>query len=476
MEPRIVRIVSDDFVTLAVWVGASHGNSLDAPEPIHVSSTMAKNAGTSGRMGRRIALIGVLVSAIFPGLSAAEESKPGREEIVNRLKASYAKLEGYVAIYQFKVPSKTAEITLAMDAGSGLSVLHLVGSKDGRRNETRLWSTREGRVYLDDGNSLKRMDAYMAGYQLFTEMNRLVEGPDENDGVSLFATLVPSVIVKESSLDLGLNMGKRNEPSWTKWIKGAPLKEADGRKATFSTAGHGDVSISLESGLVVHQSTEGEDGGVSLMEMKEVRLNPGAGPVAELTARWKTDGAETMDGAMAALGRQMMFQLMIDGIEKGDLKLADLREHLLDKRETMETFADGCVVEKKGSLAESGKWEKVANDASLRNAWTKVVPGGKKEDDLAFSAYLADAGNRRKLREQIVEELTAGENLDILWSNLTMEIFGKGDAGDAKLKTTNDDGVAAKKAIQKSLGRAYFSVIMDREITKYSNAREREAK
>ncbi len=416
-------------------------------------------------------LTGVLISFAVPGLSVAEDGTPDREEVVETLTTAYGKLEGYIATYHFQAPTKTAEITLAVDVASGLGVLDLVGTKDGQRNEIRQWSTRDGTVYLYDGNSLKRMDAYMAGYRFFKEINRLAEGPDAKKGVNIFPMIVPYAIITKSSLNFGVNMGMRNDPTWKEWIEGAPLKEADGATATFSTVSQGDLTLSLESGLVVRQSTAEDGGAESQLEIKSVRLNPGAGAVAQLTANWKTDGAESVDGAMVASGRKKFFQVMIDWVEKGEIKLADLQVYL-DDRQKMESFAEGCVVEKKGSLAESGKWEKVANDATLRRLWLNVVPAAEKDDDRAFTIYLADAGNRIKLRERALEEMLDGQELDILWSNLTIEVFGKGEMGDPKLKTTTVDGAAAKKAIEGSLGRAYFSAILDREITKYWERRQ----
>lgn len=297
---------------------------------------------------------GVLISIILPSIVTAEEGKPDREETVRTLTAAYGKLEGYIATYHFQAPTKTAEITLAMEVASGLGVLHLIGAKDGHRNELRQWSTRDGTVYFCDGNSLKRMDAHMAGYQLFKEINRLAEGPDGKDGVNIFPMMIPSAIIETSSLGCGLNMGMRNDPEWKEWIEGALLKGSEGTTVTFSTVSHGDLTLSLESGLVVRQSTAGDDGGEFLLEIKDVRLNPGTGAVAELTAAWKTDGAESMDGAMAASGRKMFFQAMIDGVEKGEIKLEDLQVYL-DNREKMEAFAEGCVEEKKD------RWQRVAN-------------------------------------------------------------------------------------------------------------------
>ena len=97
----------------------------------------------------------VVCSAVAIVGATAEQS---REDWLKELSVAYAKQESFIVTYTSQGEGRSLEVTIGMDQRAGLTLLHMIGKKDGQVHEVKQWNTPDDHFYLHAPAGLVRVD------------------------------------------------------------------------------------------------------------------------------------------------------------------------------------------------------------------------------------------------------------------------------------------------------------------------------
>lgn len=379
---------------------------------------------------------------------------------VAQLEASYAKLDGFLATYESHGKGKSLEVVLGLDETSGLAVLHMTATKDGQSVENRQWNTEDDKFHVQDskGNLIvvSGMREELSSYGDLQHSLSVIPDPSI---VPARIQFTPSFWMTKDSIFPAMNFISQDQPWWLELARKSTKQESGEKGVTFLTPDIGSLTLSAETGLPVRQSIASDDGEMRVLELKELKLNPGREAIAGISAGWKKTGAtEAPAGLMTRDLRWKIFQNVIDSVTDGKADLASLEKNIGSHRESLRHFADACITESPGTMAATADWESLLMPIkeNLKKAW-QAEAGNDSEE--AFEAYLANPEIRDKARETMVTSmLQVGGGR----KRMAEEIFGK-TAFDAK----GEAGEAARHLIEEAIARAYLEAMIDRKMKRY---------
>ena len=411
-----------------------------------------------------------LIFALTGMPAVAEETKPAPAETVARLSAAYAKLDGFTATYRAVGEGKTLECTLGLDEISRLAAFGTVAKKAGHEMTARQWNTPDDQLFMGGGDDLFVLKGMNEETKSFASLAKALTVQPEGFGNDGAVQLTPFILLEKTTFGNAVRWMPKDTPFWEPDVKDASIKESDEKSVTFLTAEYGLLTISRENGLLIRQSVTADDGEVRVLELKEVRLNPGKDVIQKISANWSVTGAkEKPVVAWMAPRRLVLFQAIIDFAEQGQADKGRLDELLEDQYEALRHFAKACINESEGTLASGAKWaELFANvKVAARDKWREEMPEADATDEKAFLAYRQKPEVFLDLRNSVVTGILGSENAPELVMD---EIFGRG--GWASLKVGNDLGVATKKSLVNALSRAYLEALVDLKMTKEWDQRD----
>lgn len=395
------------------------------------------------------------------GSAAGRGADPPAEDVLEELESAYGGLNGFVARYGSEGENKILEVTLGLDVGSGVTVLHLVAERDGQKHVARQWSTPEGQLFMGSEGGLVVMDLTGQGLDLIPEWMALLN-EDESEA-ALAPQMVPSVILEKTTVGAAIGWGSKRKPSWSEWVEGASVKNADEQTVTVATAEHGDLSISRETGLLVRQSMTGAEGEARVLELREVRIDPGPEAVAQVFSTWRTEGAQPVPSdSIAELFRFALFQGMVRAVDQGEMAATGLERRLAQGGELLESLAEACLKTGDGSVYAVIDWDKVLDKRSVHVRDDEEVQRG---DEELIDAFLSSPEGRKKFRDARVVAAARGKDIDKSWLRISKEVFGSANGGNPELTARSEDGKAFKALLLEALGKAYLAVAMDRKMT-----------
>jgi hypothetical protein len=233
---------------------------------------------------------------------------------------------------------------------------------------------------------------------------------------------------------------------------------------TFSTKDRGDLTISRKTGLLLRQTMPGANGAERVMELKDLRLNPGQAEITKISADWKTEGAKPLEGEMITLFRRKFIIALVEAVDNGEIKAVDLEKLLSTKREAIQEFVGSGFVESRNSLAGNPKWDAMLDKKVLEKTLKGAVDQGILKD-VNNVEDVESVFSKRELRVMLRDGFVQGiTGIDELSKAALGEILGVGKA--VRLPSETPDGKAAAEMIEKALVRAYFTVLFDRKMLK----------
>jgi len=394
------------------------------------------------------------------------------EEWTKDLKAAYGKLSGFTAIYRAQAEGKSLEVMMGMDEGSGLAALHMMAVKNGTTVEFKQWATDKDELFVEmPGQGRFLVTGLKTEMKSLQELQELLTPLGSGPAAVVPHQSTPVMLLDKTEIKQGVNLLPRDEPSWKGFLEGASVKEAGEKSVSFQTKDNGLLEISREHGILLKQTISREEGTV-VLELAELRLNPGGDAVAKISTDWKNDDAKVLArGSMLGALRMMVFNELIRGVEEGRADLEKLGKQLEEQREPLRRFADGFTAEVGGSLAANETWKAILSDirkAADRN-YRKDNPKASDEEVGKFlDAFLGNPANRADLRDHASEVLAKNKELRQL---LLFELSGKNRK--VKLLSAKDEaGEAAKEMIEIALFRAYAEAVLDKRMQQLWSERE----
>lgn len=388
-------------------------------------------------------------------------------ETITELTATYLKLGGYIATYGSVSEGKSVDATVGRDIASGMGVVRVTATKGEAKIEMRQWSTRDDRFYTFANGPIIVMKGLNEQLASMQELSRAFTDKPADEGPMQFA---PSVLLSKSVFSAGLGVGTQIVPSWASSVKDAPIRSSDEKSVTFATKEEGLLTISRENGMFVRQTLAVEGGEPRVLEIKDLKINPGKVAIAKISEEWSTaDAEEKPVVALTARMRLALFQTIIDFAEQDKVDKAKLDELLKEQYEALRHFAKACIDEKAGPFASKANWPTLLGTLKTvaRDAWRQDTPGADLADEKSFEAYLQKPEVRLKLRDAAVAGIMENEKAP---ETVMDDIFGRG--GWASLKVGNDRGVAAKKSLVDALSRAYLEALIEMQMFKQWEQRD----
>jgi len=400
----------------------------------------------------------VVVCSAFAIVGATAEQS--REDWLKELSAAYAKQESFIVTYTSQGEGKSLEVTIGMDQRADLTLLHMIGKKDGQVHEVKQWNTPDDHFYLHAPAGLVRVDGVTNETRQLSKVlsafNDLVTGK-ANPPLTWHPHISMLLNTKTVAMDMGFN--KNSETMWSSALAGATVHESDKETVTFSTVKHGRLTFNRASGLLTRQWIEGAQGEERVLIAENVWLNPGKEAVVRMSSGWDTKARTQSSAMMTASLRSSFFQSVVDGVDEGKLPLEKLDTFLTEQRGALEQFADACVYTGPGSLSSTPVWEQMVDALrdDLRAIWVKKNPG-KTDDEKAFATFLTDPKLREESRDQFLKKM---DLMDGMKDPSLKEFLPNGKRPQGK----TDDGKVAAEKIETALTRAYVSAILDRKMT-----------
>lgn len=385
----------------------------------------------------------------------ADENPPSLKDAMKELETAYDRNPGYIAVYEGKGKDASLEYHVAVDKVSDLAVSKTVLINGNDRNECRLWNTEDDRWYFAAGDDVK------IARGLSEELSSLMELIQKVSKAEVERPKAYQFMLLETE---GLSAGfsfKTGAPPWMSALEGSTVRAADPESITFETLKNGKLTISRATGLLVRQSVVSAKGDERVLELKDIKRNPGRKGVEEMVRDWPTLGAESMDVApMMAPMRLTMFRFVIDSVESGASDLGKLETVLGEQEDATRRFVKCCIATSLNARAME-RWKKVSfpSKEKWREVWLKDFPGSDANDDEGFRKYLNSTKVRTSFRDKAVAVFLNHEGAV---DKLISDLFGEGVW--QRLKTKDETGQAAKDLLGKSLSKAYVEIMIDRRL------------
>ncbi len=417
----------------------------------------------------------ILFLLLFAGRTFAEEARTA-EQWTEELTTAYARQEGFIATYRSEGEGKSLKAVLGVDKTSGLGALHMKAAKDGQEMESRQWNTANDELFVDPGRPPIAMVSGIATEikSLNALSNVLAMAIDKADGADNAAALphqlMPSMLLTKDSISIGIRLQPAAQPAWIGEIGAAHVEESDDKNVIFSTVDHGLLVVSRETGLVVRQSVTADDGEIRVLELAELRLNPGREEIAKISAGWNTEGAKTIArGAMLAGIRLQVFQSLVDAADEDEVDLDKLEKELASQRDDLRRFAEGFIAEVGGSLASHEFWKGMLDTIreKLREEWQATPEGSKPGNEALFEKLLLSENFRKTARDRLAGFLLEVEGGK---ERVMGEIFRK--IGGAELKARTEPGKTTKHLLETAIFRAYTEAVFESKMNRHWGERE----
>lgn len=399
----------------------------------------------------------ITISALLIQFSpAAETAKTDPVEIINH---AYAKIDGFQATYHSAGDNKSLDATVALDKKTGLSFFRLEAASDGRRMEGKNWSTQAGTVFMSGGNDLFRLDVIANMRILFRDLKSVAE---VDDGAFDGLTPAPCFYLEKDRIAAQYGFGSTTNNPWFSLVKGGVLKSADENRIVVETANCGQVTFDAKSGVMIRQVLKGAENEDRILELSELKLNPGGGAILEVTSAWDTDGAKSIPAAaFAGQIRSKLFRSFIDLVDKGDMKPAELETFFSEKREPIrELVAD--LVSDDIKLLNAPFWKDLLDQKELRKKLAQPAPGGRMMSEEEIDLMFLDRKLRASFRDTLVRRILDDEDA---WKEIIHEFLKPGKDGNPEPKT--DNGRTAEAFVERYLAKTLYGIVIDLKLDEF---------
>ena len=392
--------------------------------------------------------------------TAAAERSPA--DWLQEISAAYAKQESFIVTYTSSGENKSLEVTIGLEHKASLTVFHMIGIKNGRKDEIRQWNTPDDHFYLPGAAGVKRVDGVVEETRRLSKVLSAYMGfvAGEEKPPLIWQPHI-SLLLDRSTVDLDVGFSKTGETMWASALVGATVGRSDKETVTFSTKNHGLLTFDCATGLLTRQLVKGTQGEDRLLTARDVRLNPGKAEILRISSDWETEGDAYPSVMMTRTLRSSLFQGIVDGVDEGKMTPGRLAEFLDQERETLDQFAAACLLTLPGSLASKAEWKRMIEllKKDVRTTWLKRHPQ-QAGDEEAFHAFLADPRLREATRGQFVRKI---DELEGMREQALQELFPDKNLPAGK----TDDGKVAAKKIETTLVESYVSAILDRKMTEF---------
>lgn len=395
--------------------------------------------------------------------SASAAEPPDLPAWVRELRDTYATLSGYLVTYRATGKDSQVDVTMGMDEASRLAVTHMRGTMRGKEVESRLWNTPADRNFSDDGDQLKVCQGVYSEQASLRELDLILGLPSGGKPLAEFL-MTPRFMMGPKSLEPACNLRHKDTPNWILDLAWSTPVESDAESVTVESRRYGLIKFSKKTGMMIRQSIKGEDGSERVVEMKEFRANPGEAGISAISANWDVSGAvESSRMRLTLLIREVVFQSLVDRVDRGEVDLAKLEQTLNRERELLRRFAAGLWDHADGHPQVEEIWTKVIDESRARliEEWPGSETGQARVD--AVDAHLSRAANRVEIREVIANRLAAHPKSS---AGVAMAFRGKPAWGFA---AKTQPGVAASSLVESTLVSCYFEAQMDRELAERWN-------
>jgi hypothetical protein len=390
---------------------------------------------------------------------AAERSA---DEWLDELAAAHARLDGYVATYSAEKPQGQLDAIVGMDQASGLVVLHVLAAGTEGVLDARMWVSGDDEFIVSLNGDIVRVAGMKeaAISQLALLGDTVLASPRHDEPTNI--AYAAHVLLDSKAVAMGFGIGNLDKPNWRDAAEGSSVIEIDKDSITFLTLSHGRLKISREHGILLRQTLAGADGTDRVFELRNLELNPGKAAVAEIFARWETEGARQTGVSghpMLQTFRLRFYQEVITGVERGNLDLLELEKACAERKEEFRNLCASAVTPNRPILRPIPSRNALRNMRDdLRQVWLKSDPQAAENDQEAFAKFL----RQRKLRNMLRDQVAAGADNE-LRQNILAEILGKGS--HLRVRGINAAGRVAKSAIEDALVMGYVSAVLESAMT-----------
>jgi len=397
-------------------------------------------------------------------LLAENETIPAKEktleEWATELSAAYNGIDGYIGTYTSSEDGRSLKALVGKDKLSNLVVLRLTMTKSGQSMVSRQWNTDDDVAFIDTGlGDLIKIPGTLAEVESIQAMwQKLGVNPSPEAATSNFNVGAMFISGKVEAM-IGVSSSNSATGSWKFTDAGNTITRSDEGTVTYSTAEYGSLTLSRKSGLPIRQEIAGIGGGLRILELTDLTLNPGGDAIRSISADWNTDGSIERGVAVLTRGARLTsFQHAITSVEEGAVDLGVLMTAVDQQDEVLLSFAKACLIEDSGGLFQRVDWDRMLGEAAngVRKYWLKTTPGADENDEKEFLAYRDKPEIRITLRDGLAETITEKFGPQ----PAMMEIFGP----EASFPTKTEAGRSFLAKIENALATAYIKAILDRKM------------